>query len=223
MEKISAISIFCVYMILLLMAAGVNKWKPGVTNYAIIQKKNLSLLNGLHMAGIIVIVLSTLISEQQPVFLLSFPEKISISQAAAFLAVFGAIGFFPWKKFNRNTCEIESISSRGNYQIIFYSCIRSVFLVVYEWFFRGLLLLSFCNWLGNDWGIAINVLLYIMIHIHKNKKEMFGCIPFGILLAVFTIWWQSIWPAIIFHLQVSIINEWPPLQQFISPQKQTAI
>ena len=52
---------------------------------------------------------------------------------------------------------------------------------------------------------------------------MFSCIPFGLMVCVFTIWWQSIWPAIIFHLQIAVVNEWPLLQKFNSLQKQNAL
>jgi hypothetical protein len=65
--------------------------------------------------------------------------------------------------------------------------------------------------------------LYAVLHLHKSKKEIVGCLPFGLLMCVFTVWWQSIWPAIIFHMQLVIINEWPLLQKSISFQKQNAI
>jgi hypothetical protein len=61
------------------------------------------------------------------------------------------------------------------------------------------------------------------LHIHKSKKEIVGCVPLGLLLCFFTIWWQSIWPAIIFHVQIAIANEWPRLKQFISTQTQSAL
>src|SRR5678816_4397194 len=99
---------------------------------------------------------------------------------------------------------------------------RIVFLISYEWFVRGLLLITCCAWLGTAWGVVINTVLYVLLHVHKDKKEMLGCIPFGILLCAFTIWWQSVWPAIIFHLQLAIINEWPDVQLFLSPSKRTA-
>jgi len=44
-----------------------------------------------------------------------------------------------------------------------------------------------------------------------------------LLVCVFTLWWQSLWPAIIFHLEITMIHEWPVLKNFISPQKQAAL
>jgi membrane protease YdiL (CAAX protease family) len=224
MENFSAILILLLlYATLLFMISWVNKLKPGIASYHKPYLNNLGPLNYLHIGGILIMLLPALIIKQLPVFILSFPDKISISQTIIFLTCFGVIGFFPWKKFNRDPTRSENASSSSAYHIISYALVRCFFLIVYEWFFRGLLLISFCEKFGNNFGIMINVLLYVLIHTHKNKKEMIGCIPVGILLCVFTIWWQSIWPAIIFHLQIAIINEWPPLQQFISPQKQTAI
>jgi len=104
-----------------------------------------------------------------------------------------------------------------------YAISRAGFLIIYEWFFRGLILISFCNWFGNIAGVAVNILLYVTLHFYKSKREMIGCIPLGVLLCLFTIWWQSVWPAIIFHLQIAIINEYPLVQQFVSPQKQAAV
>jgi membrane protease YdiL (CAAX protease family) len=160
--------------------------------------------------------------EPLPVSLLSFPDKISIDQAITFLISFGLIGFFPWKKFGGGSLKKDGDSSQ-TIPAIFYAFLRIVFLTVYEWFFRGLLLIGISAWAGIEWSIVINILLYAIMHSHKSKKEMIGCIPLGLLLCVFTIWWQSIWPAIILHLEIAIMNEWPPLQQIISPQKQTAL
>jgi len=224
MKNVSAIFVLLgAYLIMLLILARMNKVRPGLISYNKPQQRDLELLNYVHAIGILVMLLPALIIKQLPVFLLAFPGKISVEQAIAFLAGFGIIGFFPWKKFSDETYKSEDILPSATAHIILYFFLRIVFLLMYEWFFRGLLLISFSDWLNISPAIAINILLYVLIHGHKSKKEMIGCIPLGLLLCVFTIWWQSIWPAIIFHLQIVIINEWPPLQQFISPQKQTAI
>jgi len=156
-------------------------------------------------------------------FLLQFPAKITITQLTAFLIVFGLISVLPWKNFSNEVTVARYLSQEPASRIASYTLLRTLFVLIYEWFFRGLLLLNFSAWLGINWAIVINVLLYAMLHAPKSKKEMLGCIPLGLLLCVFTIWWQSIWPAIIFHTQLLIINEWPLLQKSISLQKQNAI
>jgi membrane protease YdiL (CAAX protease family) len=156
-------------------------------------------------------------------FLLQFPGKITITQLTAFLIVFGLISVLPWKNFSNEVTVARYLSQEPGSRIASYTLLRTLFVLIYEWFFRGLLLLNFSALLGINWAIVINVLLYAVLHAPKSKKEMLGCIPLGLLLCVFTIWWQSIWPAIIFHTQLLIINEWPFLQKSISLQKQNAI
>jgi membrane protease YdiL (CAAX protease family) len=205
----------------MLMPLIINKIKPAVTLHRQSQFENFKWLNYLHASSIMIMSLPIFITGYSPFFLLLFPDKINIGQTMAFLACFGAIGFFPWKKFSaehnyRNTILPFSF-------LLLYGLLRFIFLICYEWFFRGLLFTSFSSWLGIGWAIIINISLYTLIHIHKTKREIIGCIPFGLLMCVFTVWWQSIWPAIIFHLQLAIIHEWPRLQNLTSPQKQAAL
>lgn len=210
------------YASILFLFMAINRMRPGVITYDRPEQSNFRLLNYLHSGTIIMMLLPAFFVNPLPVFLLSFPDKISIDQAIIFLISFGLIGFFPWKKFSEPGQKDDSIFF-PTIPVIFYAFLRIVFLIVYEWFFRGLLLITISAWVGIAWGIVINVVLYIIMHSHKSKKEMIGCIPLGLLLCIFTIWWQSLWPAIIFHLEIAIINEWPPLQQIISPRKQTAL
>lgn len=211
------------YCLMHLLIAGLNKFRPGIFQYYKVQQNNFRVLNYLHITIIITMALPGFIMQTAPVFLFAFPDKISEFQAASFLFIFGLIGFLPWKRFapapEKNVVSRSTVAS----QVIFYSCVRTIFLMVYEWFFRGLLLITFCNLLGTILAIIINVFLYALLHAYKDRKEMAGCIPLGILLCVFTLWWQSIWPAVIFHLQIAMITERTSLQQISLPQKQTAL
>lgn len=222
MKDISTILILLIsYLILMSVMVLANRSKPGIIQYNDLQQKKLSSLNYLHFASVIIMLIPTVIVKQLPVFILEFPDKISISQTLAFLLCFGVLGFFPWQKFS--TIKTDILPSLP-YPVILYACSRIIFLIIYEWFFRGLLLVSFCEWLGTANGIIINVFLYTLIHaIKRSRQETVGCIPLGILLCVFTIWWQSVWPAIIFHIQIVAISEWPQLKQFLSPKKQTVL
>jgi len=186
------------------------------------RSRDLRVLNYFHVLLIsLMLVTSCIINAGY--FLLYFPGKISVAQLAAFLVVFGVISFLPWKKFSNEVTVAQYLSRDPASGIALYTFVRTGFLVIYEWFFRGLLLLSFSSWFGINWAIVINVFLYAVLHSHKSKKEILGCVPFGALMCVFTIWWQSVWPAIIFHVQLAMVNEWPFLQKSISLQKQNAI
>jgi hypothetical protein len=220
MENLSTILIlFGFYAAIFLLIVSISETRPGIGSYERISERDLSRLNRIHALNTVVMLTPAWIILQPPTSFLIFPDKISTGQALAFLVTFWLIGLLPWKRLNSQMPH-EIVSSRS--EVYRYAISRIIFLVAYEWFFRGLLLISFCEWLGNSWGITANVLFYSAIHFYKGRKEMIGCIPLGILLCVFTLWWHSVWPAIIFHLQIAIINEWPPLQRFISSQKQTA-
>lgn len=222
MKNISIILIlFVSFTILMLMPLIINKIKPAIALHRQPQLENFKWLNYLHASSIMVMLLPVFITGSSPFFLLLFPDKINIGQTMAFLACFGAIGFFPWKKFSAEHNYGNTILPFSF--LLLYGLLRSIFLICYEWFFRGLLFTSFSLWLGIGWAIIINIFLYTLIHIHKTRKEIIGCIPFGLLMCVFTVSWQSIWPAIIFHLQLAIIHEWPRLQNLMSPQKQAAL
>ena len=223
MKDISTILILLIaYVALMSMTTFANKTKPGIILYNNLQQKNLGLLNYLHLASVIIMLIPTITVKQVPIFILEFPDKINIPKTVAFLICFGALGFFPWKKFSENKNNDTPQSSA--YQVLIYASSRIAFLIAYELFFRGFLLLSFCQWLGTGYGIIINVFLYTLIHtIKRSRQETIGCIPLGILLCVFTIWFQSIWPAVFLHVQIFFVAEWPQLKQFLSPKKQTAL
>ena len=187
-----------------------------------LRHPDLRVLNYFHLL-LISLMLVTSCTIRAGYFLLQFPDKITVEQLGAFLMVFGVISFLPWKKFSNEVTVGQYVFGQPASRIALYTLLRIGFVVIYEWFFRGLLLLSLSEWLGINWSIVINVFLYAMLHSHKSKKELFGCVPFGLLVCVFTVWWQSIWPAIIFHVQLVIVNEWPLLQKSISFQKQNAI
>jgi hypothetical protein len=210
------------YAALLLLFAWAKKMKTETVLSETVLHGHWNKIQIMNISATIIMLMPVLFTRQLAVFLFIFPDKISIAQAFAFLTCFGIIGFFPWKKL-KQPIDKNDIVPASVLQVSLHISQRIIFLTTYEWFVHGLLLVSCCAWLGIGWGIIINTLLYVGLHFHKNKKEMLGCIPFGLLLCAFTVWWQSIWPAIIFHLQLAIINEWPELQQFLSPSKRTAL
>ena len=219
-NTITILSLITYYAIILSVTIGINKIRPGLTAYQNPKPENFRILNHIHLFISVVMMLPVLTSEFPGKFLF-FPDRISIAKAIAFLACFGAIAFFPWKKFsNGNKTEHPTLHP---FPIILYGSLRLLYLISYECFFRGLLLMSFCFLAGVTWGVIINISLYTLIHIQKEKKELLACIPFGLLVCLFTVWWQSAWPAIIFHSQIAIVHEWPALRKFVSSKKQAAL
>ncbi|HKH61856.1 MAG TPA: CPBP family intramembrane glutamic endopeptidase [Flavitalea sp.] len=92
-------------------------------------------------------------------------------------------------------------------QVAIYISLRIPFLILYECFFRGTLLAISIPLLGIHWAIAINIILYVLFHYSSSIQEMVACIPFGLVLCLLTIWWQSVFPAILLHLILSLVHE----------------
>ena len=91
--------------------------------------------------------------------------------------------------------------------IICYLLLRVIFLLFYEFFFRGVLLFTFIAETTVLTAIGINILLYALLHCYSNRKELIGTFPFGLLLCVVTLLHHSVWPAVIIHLALAMSHE----------------
>ncbi len=119
-------------------------------------------------------------------------------------------------KNREDLCKEKSVSQRGSsFHAVLHIVLRSFFLVSYEWFFRGCILFSCIDLFGITPAIIINLVLYALIHSFNGKKEMYGSVPFGLMLCLFTIWYQSVWPAILLHLLLSSSHESYILSPFL--------
>ena len=84
--------------------------------------------------------------------------------------------------------------------------IRTLFLIVYEFFFRGVVLFIMAEDFGVAIAIIINLILYVMVH-WFDKKERYGSLLMGIILCSTSIYYHSVWPAIIIHLSLALSHE----------------
>jgi membrane protease YdiL (CAAX protease family) len=111
----------------------------------------------------------------------------------------------------------KPVNQKGSsFHAILHIVLRSSFLVSYEWFFRGCVLFSCIEFFGTIPAIIINLVLYALIHSFNGKKEMYGSLPFGLMLCLFTLWYQSVWPAIFLHLLLSSSHESYLLSPFLT-------
>lgn len=101
--------------------------------------------------------------------------------------------------------DTSSIIKPGD-QLVYFS-IRIPFLFFYELFFRGVLFHSSLVFTSLWGAIIINLILYTLIHFFNSKKEIIGCIPFGIVLCLFSYYTNSIWPAFLIHTTLSFMYE----------------
>lgn len=85
-----------------------------------------------------------------------------------------------------------------------YLLIRTLFLILYECFFRGVLLFILINDSGVLFAIVVNLILYVLVHYQSSRKQIIGCLPFGLLLCIVTLANNSVWPAVLIHLALAM-------------------
>lgn len=84
--------------------------------------------------------------------------------------------------------------------------VRTLFLIVYEFFFRGVMLFVMIEDLGVIAAVIVNLILYVLIH-WFDKRERYGSVIVGIVLCGASIYYQSVWPAIVIHLSLALSHE----------------
>ncbi len=78
------------------------------------------------------------------------------------------------------------------------------YLLPYEFLLRGILFSAFLHITGIAAAILFNIVIYVAIHLHKPRKEMLGCIPFGLLLCIMTLLTRSLIPAVMLHASMAV-------------------
>jgi membrane protease YdiL (CAAX protease family) len=83
-----------------------------------------------------------------------------------------------------------------------------LFLIGYEFLFRGFVLHASLDLMEPGPAIALNSALYAFAHFYKGPRETFGAIPLGIVLCYLTLLTGNIWCAVILHSVMALCNEW---------------
>ncbi len=83
-----------------------------------------------------------------------------------------------------------------------------LYLLAYEFMFRGFLLFVSVDYLGVWPAIALNMGIYALVHVPKGSKEAIGALPLGLLLCIITLQIGQIWVAFIVHVVLALSNEW---------------
>ena len=83
-----------------------------------------------------------------------------------------------------------------------------IYLVAYEYMFRGFLFLGLIPHFGVWTAFALNLAFYSLTHIPKGFKETLGAIPFGAIICLLTLKTGTIWIALGAHMCLALSNEW---------------
>jgi membrane protease YdiL (CAAX protease family) len=87
-----------------------------------------------------------------------------------------------------------------------------LYLIGYEFLFRGFLLFAALPVMGLWPAIALNTAIYMLVHLPKGIKETLGAIPLGVILCYLTVQTGSIWIAVLVHIVMALSNEWLSLR-----------
>jgi len=82
-----------------------------------------------------------------------------------------------------------------------------IYLLGYEFLFRGLLLFSVYHSYGLFVAFTVNIITYSLVHFYKGKDEMLGAIPFGILLCSLAFLTGSIILPFLVHLSLALSTD----------------
>lgn len=99
---------------------------------------------------------------------------------------------------------------------------RTLFLIVYEFFFRGVMLFIMIEDTGMIAAIILNLIFYVFVH-WFDKQERYGSLIMGVILCGLVIYHHSIWPAIIIHLSLALSYEISLLIKYRSSFKKSLV
>jgi membrane protease YdiL (CAAX protease family) len=88
----------------------------------------------------------------------------------------------------------------------------ALYLLGYEFMFRGILLFPLADHAGIWPAIAVNTALYSATHIPKGFTEALGAIPLGLVLCLLTLASGTIWIAFLVHLVMALTNSFASLK-----------
>lgn len=83
-----------------------------------------------------------------------------------------------------------------------------IYLLAYEFMYRGILLFGLIDAFGIWPAIMVNTIIYSLAHIPKGNREALAAIPFGIVLCYLTIRTETIWIAVFVHLALALSNDY---------------
>ncbi|MBS1935046.1 MAG: CPBP family intramembrane metalloprotease, partial [Bacteroidetes bacterium] len=175
------------------------------------ERNQINDLNIRHWQGIILFGFPLVIFFNKWANRWKWPEHLSTSQSIVFFVIlFVVIGVASKSAYTKQLVSgmDEAKEKTVTWPHIYnYFTLRILFLVVYECFFRGILLVACISCFGVSQAIVINILLYAGIHIINGREQVIASVPFGFALCMLCISWQSVWPATLLHPALSVTHE----------------
>ncbi|PTM08204.1 MAG: hypothetical protein DA407_08620 [Bacteroidetes bacterium] len=174
---------------------------------ALFKRNSLIYLNLRHLIGILIfgILFYLLIPEYQSLLTsIKYPNLFFLVLSSV---IFIATVLLAWTSVGKSIERIKikpAVYKRNGW---LYFPIRIMFLLAYEYFFRGVLLFTLINSFGMVTAISLCTILYVLIHAFDTKAEIIGAIPFGIVLCLLSYYSKSIIIPFITHIGLSLVYE----------------
>ena len=184
--------------------------KLGVNNLenALVVANGLRFINLKHIIGIVLFGIFPYTMMPELRYLINTIEIPKLHVLIPFLIVFFLSAFVANLSIKKHINIEKTYAHHYSFSDAWsYFIIRFLFLLCYEFFFRGVLLFMFLDHVTITLAILCNVILYMLIHAFDSKKEILGTVPFGIILCLLTYFTNSIWYAFLVHLSLSAVYE----------------
>ena len=82
-----------------------------------------------------------------------------------------------------------------------------IYLLAYEYCFRGVLLVLLANHIGSWPAIALMTAIYVMVHLPKGWQECIGTLIGGVLFGAAALYTGAIWASFGAHLIIAVGND----------------
>ncbi len=113
------------------------------------------------------------------------------------------------QRINRNNNSLQINVSEWNFFLFVINATGwIIYLIGYEFLFRGILLFECYNSFGFWPAITINVAIYSAIHLIYGKAQTFGSIVFGGVASYLTLTCGTLLIPIIMHVSVSLVSDY---------------
>lgn len=163
--------------------------------------KKITELNKLHLSGIIIFLVPIFFLDTDSLLLLHLKKDLILVKSIVLLLLGVSAGFVASHQVIKAKLTFVSTTERNSRKSLeTYLIIRIVFIVVYELFFRGILLAVCLHYTSLVTALGINALFYTMAHAYAEKKEIIACPFFATVLCLLTLWYNTFIPAAFIHV-----------------------
>ena len=113
------------------------------------------------------------------------------------------------QKVNRQNNSLQIELTDWNIQLFLINAFGwIIYLIGYEFLFRGILLFECYNSFGFWPAIAINIAIYSAIHMVNGKEQTIGALIFGVIVCYLTLTRGTILIPIIMHVSLSVYSDY---------------